>query len=228
MNKFITHTVLFLLYSYIFSQNRINDAGGWLSLGAKYELNSKQEVTGMLRFRQYENFTMLNSWYVDVGYAYKISEVLKVSIHYALNPTRTKDNYFRNLHQYYIRADYKKFINKYFTICNRLIIQHTNRFIVDMDNGYKPYYRTDFRARLGFSYHLSAASNIFFHNEWMYTLSEGPVELKRNRVYTGYEKEVNNFLSVKIYFVLQSSFHKQKSPNTNHFIYGIDLNFKLN
>ncbi len=213
---------------FFYSQNRINDAGAWLSLGANYKTYSNQAVSVMFRFRQYENFTQLNSWYVDIGYAYRILSSLKLSLHYALNPTQTRYGVFIPLHQYYIRMDYRKFLNKYFTFYNRVIVQHTNRFIADIDNGSKPYYRTDFRERVGIGYNISSSSNWFLHNEWMYTLSEIPVEMRRNRLYIGYEKEFNSLLSIKWYFVLQSSFHKRKSPNTNHYIFGMDLTFNLN
>lgn len=219
---FITHLTL------LFSQNRINDAGAWLSLAVSYKTSSNQELSVMARYRQYENFTQANSWYVDMGYAYRISPAFKLSLHYALNPTRTKENIFIPLHQYYLRMDYRKFINKYFTFYNRIILQHTNRFIADIDNGSKPYYRTDFRERMGISFNLSSVSNIYLHNEWMYTLSEIPVELKRNRLYIGYEKVFRSTFSAKWYFVLQSSFHKRKNPNTNHFIFGMDLNININ
>ncbi|MCX7728030.1 MAG: DUF2490 domain-containing protein [Bacteroidia bacterium] len=211
-----------------FAQNRINDAGAWVSIGFNYKVNQNQQIKLMGRIRQYENFTETNSWYTDIGYEYKINSLIKISLHYAFNPTRTRENYFRNFHQYYIRTDFKKFINKYFTLYNRIIFQHTNSYIVDIDDGSKPYFRTDFRERVGVSYHLSSTSNIFLHNEWMYTLSEYPVELRRNRLYTGFEKDINEVVNTKLYFVLQSSFHKRKTPNTNHFIFGFDINFTIN
>lgn len=222
--------ILIVLPTLIFSQTRINDAGAWLSAGVTYKMKSHQDIKIMSRFRVYDNFSELNSWYIDAGYGYRFSSSFKLSLHYAFNPTLTLQNYFRYLHQYYIRADYRQFINKYWTLHNRIIVQHTtHRFVTDIqDNGYKPYYRTDLRERVGFSYNLSSSENIYIHNEWMITLSDNPVELRRNRLYAGYEKDINNFTNIKCYFVLQSSFHKRKSPNTNHFLFGIDLNFMIN
>lgn len=225
--------ILLLILIFVVSvsaQNRIQDAGAWLSVAASYKVNQGQELTAMGRIRQYENFTRLNSWYIDVGYAYRFTENFKMSLHYAFNPSVAVQNYFRTIHQYYSRMDYRKFMNKYLTFHNRIILQHsTHRFLTDFtDNGYKPYYRTDFRERLGASYNLSATSEIYVHNEWMFTLSQSPIELRRNRLYVGYEKQYSKKWAVKYYFVLQSSFHKRKSPDRDFFIFGIDMNFELN
>jgi hypothetical protein len=223
--------LIFLIFSCcLFSQERIKDVGGWLSLATNYKFNQKQSISIMGRIRQYENFTQTNSWYVDIGYSFKFANTLKVSVHYAINPSLTSQNYFRNIHQYYLRIDYKKFINKYFTFYNRIISQHsTHLFLTDFnDNGYKPYYRTDLRERTGFSYNLNSSSEIYLHNEWMFTISQNPVELRRNRLYCGYEKKVNDKISYKTYFVLQSSFHKRKSADRDYFIFGLDINFNLN
>ncbi|GAB4201924.1 MAG: hypothetical protein Fur0023_07100 [Bacteroidia bacterium] len=210
-----------------FSQNRINDIGMRISLKTKYELNNRQEITGMMRIRQYENFTELYSWRVDLGYGYRILSSLKISLHYAYTSSRAIENYFRTLHRYYIRTDYKKFINKYLTLYNRIILQHTQHFFLNADNGYKPYYRTDFRERIGWSYNLSSSANVYLHNEWMFTLSDTPVDFRRNRLYIGYEKEFKSSLSAKFYFILQSTFHKRKSPDRDFYIFGMDINFNI-
>lgn len=222
--------ILIILPNLIYSQTRINDAGARFSIKLRYKLNEKEYLNLMYRTRILENFSELNSWFIDAGYGYKINNDLKISLHYRFNSSITNNNYFRTLHRYYLRADYRQFINKYWILHNRIILQHTtHRFVTDIqDNGYKPYYRTDLRERIGFSYNLSSSDNIFLHNEWMFTLSDNPVELRRNRLYVGYEKDINDDTNIKCYFILQSSFHKRKNPDTNYFIFGIDINFMIN
>ena len=212
----------------LIAQNRIYDAGMWLSMGANYKLNNKISFSLLSRVRQYENFTETDSWYIDFGQAYRYRN-FRVSIHYTFNPTKTLENYFRNLHQYYIRFVYKHDINKYLSIQNRIIFQHTtHRFLSNIqDNGYQPYYRTDLRLRTGIRFKTSARSNIFLFDEIMLTLSRIPLEITRNRVYTGYRKKISKKLENKLYFVVQSSLHKRNSPNVIYFIIGYDLVFLI-
>jgi hypothetical protein len=229
MKRIILFCCVLINSIFFVAQNRIYDTGMWLSIGANYKLNSKISFSLLSRVRQYENFTETNSWYIDFGQAYKYKD-FKVSIHYAFNPTKTLENYFRNIHQYYIRVDYKKDINKFLSIQKRIIFQHaTHRFLSDLqDNGYKPYYRTDLRLRMGVRFKTSARSNIFLHDEIMFTLSRIPLEITRNRVYTGYQKKLSEKLETKLYFVVQSSFHKRNSPNITYCIIGCDFIFSLN
>ncbi len=220
---------LMITFIKLFAQYSILDMVARYSLVAKYDINKRQYLSGMFRFKMLENFTELDSWRVDIGYGYKFSPSLKISVHYSFNPEITTQNYYRNIHRYYLRADYHYFINKYLTIQNRVIFQHfTHRFLTDIqDNGYKPYYRTDIRERIGFSYNISARAAIYLQDEVMYNLSECPLELKRNRIYLGYEKKVNKKWTTKVYFIVQSSLHRNNSPNRHYFIFGWDwiLNF---
>lgn len=222
-----TLCISFLLCS---GQTRVSDVGMWLSLAVQKDVSSKQWISIMGRIRQYENFSRMNSWYMDAGYGYKLHRNFKFSLHYALNPSLTSRLYYRNLHQYYLRLDGRHFINKYFTFYSRIILQHTtHRFFTDIqDNGFKPYYRTDFRVRIGGAYNLDARSRIYLHDECMYTLSAIPIELRRNRVYAGYEKSISKMVEVKIYFVVQSNFHKRNNFNYDYFILGCDWTFKWN
>lgn len=240
MNKNITEQKKILIITFIsffisicdifYAQNRILDFGGWFSFATKYNINNKHSLSAMVRIRQYENYTELNSWYIDVGYAIRSSSSLNISFHYAFNPSITIQNYYRNIHQYYIRTNYRYFVNKYITLHNRIIFQHaTHRFVTDIqDNGYQPYYRTDIRERVGISYQLSSLSSVYLYNEIMYTLSDIPVEIRRNRIYAGYEKQINDKWTTKMYFVIQSLFHRKKTPNYHYFILGWDWIFDWN
>jgi len=223
---------IFLLATFsfhIFTQERIKDMGGWFSPSVNYKFSKKHSIIMRWRIKQYENFTQTNSWYIDIGYAFKISRNWRISAHYNFNPSRTNQNYFRNIHRYYLRMDYKKSLNKYITFHNRTIVRYsTHLFLTDFkDNGYKPYYRTDLRERIGVSYNLSSSDKVFIHNEWMIVLSQSPIELKRNRFYCGYEKKVSKTFNLETYFVFQSTFHDKKSPGRDYFILGLDMNFNL-
>lgn len=216
--------------NYLFSQNRINDMGLWLSAQGKYKINKVHSFSVRIRLKFIENISEFVSLNNRLKYTISINDFSKLSFQYSFILKQSDQNYFFNRHRYSLRLDNKKIINKYLTLHNRIILQYsTHRFITDFeDNGYKPYYRTDFRERVGFSYNLSSTSEIYLHNEWMITLSQTPVELRRNRLYAGYEKQYSDRWAVKYYFVLQSSFHKRKSPDINLFIFGMDINFKLN
>lgn len=209
---------------------RIHDAGFWASLIGDGKINKKIFYRAMWRWRQTGNFLVPNSYYFDFGIGYKITSNFKFSLHYAFNPTRAFAGYYRNIHQYYVSVSYKYPINKYLELINRVIMQHaTHLFVTDFwnDNGYKPYYRTDIRERVGFQINLSSHSNIFAADEIMYTISYTPIFLTRNRFYCGYETALTPSLKGKFYFVLQSAYHSLNSYNYDLFIYGIDLSYKL-
>lgn len=230
LKKFILYSGYIFISFFSFAQNRFLDAGARVSFITKYNINSKNYLSLMLRLKEYENFTELSSGYVGIVYGYKLSSSLKFSVRYLIGSKITNSNYYRNIYRYYFRLDYRYFLNKYITIRNAVIFQHaTQRFITDIqDNGYKPYLRTNFRERLGLVYNFSSTTNIYLYDEIMYTLSENPVELKRNRIYLGYEKQFNNKWTTTIYFALQSYLHKTNSPNYLRFIIGWDWTLDLN
>lgn len=222
---YFTSCILISIFS--LGQNRILDAGGRLSFTAQYDITQQGYLSMMFRVRQMENFTELNTRLVEISYGYKFSPYLRLSAHYALRQQLTTQNYYRNIHRYYLRLGYQYFINKYLTLHNRVILQYsTHRFITDIqDNGYKPYYRTDIRERVGVSWNISSKANVYVHNEFLYTLSNIPIEWRRNRIYLGYEKEWNDKWTMDIYFILQSSFHN--SPDYHYFIIGCDWTLDL-
>jgi len=220
--------IMFFSYSFC-AQNRIYDAGGWFSLGAGYKLNNKISFTVSSRIRQYDNFTRTNSWYIDLGQSFKIKDI-RISVHYAFKPSRSMENYFRNIHKYYILFFKKYDINKYFSCMTRIILQHsTHRFITDFqDNGYLPYYRTDFRIRPGIRYHLSSRTYVYVQDEVMITLSRNPYEISRNRIYSGYTTKIFQNMQTEFYVVVHSSYHRRNKPNMTIFILGCDIIFDLN
>ena len=63
-------------------------------------------------------------------------------------------------------------------------------------------------------------------NQILYELeSRIPLEITRNRIYTGYQKKLSEKLETKLYFVVQSSFYKRNSPNITYLIIGCDFMF---
>lgn len=207
-----------------------HDFGFWLSLGYNVRLNDKHQVNTMFRFRQYDNFSEFNSWYYDVGYQYKIHDKWRVALHYAFNPSKTNENYFRNLHQYYFRINYVEPVNKYISLNCRVILQHTSHLFIFngfQDNGYRPYNRTDFRLRPGISYRLNSRTELFFRNEWMYVVNSSPIIWRRNRLQFGTEKKWNKSFRTSVYFTLQSMLNRRNSYPLNQYIFGFDALYQF-
>jgi hypothetical protein len=226
---FFTHQkfifIFFVAFYSVRSQFVENDLGMWLSLGCNLKLSDRQQINSMLRFRQYDNFSEFNSWYYDIGYQYKIHDKWRVALHYAFNPSLTNENYFRNLHQYYIRINYEEQINKYFSVNCRVILQHTSHlFIFEgfSDNGYRPFSRTDFRLRPGLSIRLNSRTELFLRNELMYVVNTFPAIWRRNRFQFGAEKKWKKEFRTSLYFTLQSVFNRRNSYPLNQYIFGFD------
>ncbi len=212
------------------AQNRIWDVGSRFSFISQYNITSKQYLLTRWRIQVAENFTELTTYRGDIGYGIKILPSLRILARYSFINKMTGENYYRGIHRYSMQLNYNYFFNKYFTLHSRTILQYsTHLFITDIqDNGYEPYYRTDIRERAGLSYNLSSTSNIYLQDEVLYTLSNYPVELRRNRIYVGYEKKINDKWLTRLYFILQSSFHKKNTPNYHYFIFGWDWEFDWN
>lgn len=221
--------LLYFSNMFYFAQSRIWDAGARGSFLLKYDVNTKSFFTMRSRFLQTENFTQTKRATFDIGYWYKMNPAFRISVHYMYRLHRLKDSYFSPMHRYYIRIDYTYLFNKFFDIKNRLMLQHTtHRFLIDIqDNGYEPFYRTDVRERVGASYNLSSKESLYFQDEVLVSLSS-PTEIRRNRIYFGYKKVINEKWRTKIYFMVQSTFNKKNSPNYNYLIVGWDWIFKWN
>lgn len=221
----IIHIIFFFTILSVRSQFIEHDFGMWISLGGNLRLSEKYQINSMLRFRHYDNFSEFNSWYYDVGCQHKIHDKWRVALHYAFNPSLTNENYFRNLHQYYIRINYEEQINKYLSISCRVILQHTlHLFILNgfSDNGYRPFSRTDFRLRPGFSFRLTSRMEFFFRNEVMYVINQNPAIWRRNRLQFGVEKKWKKEFRTSLYFTLQSIFNRRNSYPLHQYIFGFD------
>ncbi|MCX8081488.1 MAG: DUF2490 domain-containing protein [Bacteroidia bacterium] len=229
MRKYFFYIILFFLLFFTNSQTDEFDLGAWLSVGCNIRFHQKHQVNTMVRFRQYEYFTDFNSWFYDIGYQYRVSGEFRVALHYAFNPSKTNENYFRNFHQYYVRMNYLKRINKYFSLNVRGILQHTTHlFITDFhDNGYRPFYRTDLRLRPGILYNISSTLNLFLQNEVLFVISRNPAEFRRNRFNLGVQKKLNKKINLTVFVLVQSIFNRRNSPDMHQGIIGLDLNYFL-
>lgn len=206
------------------AQYRVNDAVGWLSLSVKQKISKHISYRAMARMRDGENFTLVRSWYIDGGLYYHFKKDFSVSLNYVYAPVREKDRYFRAFHQYYTSVNKKFNLNNYWYLSNRIIFQYTSSFFL-VDEGYKPYSRTDLREKLSLNRRITRKDRVYMGDEIMTTLFTGITELRRNRFYLGLNHKFNKQFSVDAFFVLQSSLNRK--INTNQYIYGLTLNYKF-
>ncbi|GIV27411.1 MAG: hypothetical protein KatS3mg027_1225 [Bacteroidia bacterium] len=214
---------------YLLAQNRISDAGARLSFLMKYNINSSSFLSGRLRLLQTENFTQSRRITMDVGYWYKMGNGFRLSFHYMYRLHRMRDGFFKPLHRYYIRLDYRYPINKFFDVRNRLMLQHTtHRFVTVIDdNGFEPYYKTDLRERLGIVYNLSSKKNVYFQDEVLFSVNNEFL-FWRNRIYIGYSNELSKKWRIKLYLLFQSNFNNINGPQVNYYLIGCDWVFNWN
>lgn len=206
------------------AQARERDAVSWFSLAVRQKINKRVSYRIMGRIRDGENFTSVKSWYIDGGLYYQLAKKFSISANYVYAPARDKDRYFRAYHQYYLSAGNKLNLNTHWYFSNRVIFQHTSSFFL-VDEGYKPYARTDVREKLMLNRRLTRANRIYMGDEVMMTLFTGNTGLRRNRFYAGVNHKFTAQFSADVFFVLQSTFLRK--ANSDQFIYGLTLNYKL-
>ncbi len=207
------------------AQNRGKDMAGWFSLAIKQKIYNKLSYRMMGRVRDSENLTSIKSYYIDAGLFYNIKNNFSVSVNYVYSPSKESDTYFRTFHQYYTSINNRFKINDYWYLSNRIIFQYTSSFFI-VDNGYKPYARTDAREKLMLNRRLTRADRVYIGDEIMTTLFIQNFELRRNRIYIGLNHKFTKQLSVDAFFVLQSTFNRKKN-NNDLFVYGLTLNYKF-
>lgn len=206
------------------AQSRERDAVSWFSLAVKQKINKRFLYRIMGRIRDSENFSSLRSWYIDGGLYYHMTKNFSLSANYVYAPSRDKDRYFRTYHQYYVSANNKFNINTHWYFSNRVIFQHTSSFFL-VDEGYKPYARTDVREKLMLNKRLTRADRIYVGDEVMTTVFRGNTGLRRNRFYAGLNHKFTKQFSADVFFVLQSTYLRK--INSDQFIYGLTLNYKF-
>lgn len=206
------------------AQDREQEAAGWFSLALKQKISKCISYRTMARFRYGDNVTSLRSWYIDGGLYWHPARNFSLSANYVYAPARVSDHYFRTYHQYYVSANNRIPVNRFWYFSNRVIFQHTSSFFL-IDEGYKPYARTDVREKLLLNRRLSRSDRIYIGDEVMSTLFTENTNLRRNRFYAGINHRFTRQFSTDVFFVLQSTFHRKL--NSDQFIYGITLNYKF-
>ncbi len=181
----------------------------------------------MSRIRQNENFSQLKSYYFDLGLFYNFNYKTSISVNYVYAPSKVNYDYFRVFHQYYMSLNNRFYYGKYLFLSNRIIVQQTSHKLI-VENGYKPYSRTDFREKLTLNWKPIQGYRFYLGDEIMIPVSRTPIEIRRNRLYVGINKKLAKRLSIDAYYVLQSSFHNQRQNNTNDNIFGITINYRFN
>lgn len=207
------------------AQNRASDMAGWFGLSVKQKISGKLSYRIMGRVRASENITLFKSYYVDGGLYYNFKPNFSISLNYVYAPSRVSNGYFRTYHQYYTSINNKININNYWYLSNRIIFQHTSSFFI-VDNGYKPYSRTDAREKLTLNRRLTRKDRIYIADEIMTTLFIHEADIKRNRLYLGVNHKFTKQLSVDAFFLLQQSFNRRNS-NSDLFVYGVTINYKF-
>lgn len=209
------------------AQNRTNDAVGWFSVSLEQKVVKNITARVFSRARFDDNISRLKSYYVDCGLFYNFNYKTSISLNYVYAPSKVKDDYFRTYHQYYISLNTRYYYGKYIFLSNRVIVQQTShKFIVE--NGYKPYSRTDLRDKITINWKPIQGYRFYIGNEIMIPISSTPVEIRRNRVYAGVNKKIAKRLSADVYFVLQSSFHNKRKKDNNDYVYGFTINYRFN
>jgi|GEM_PF-2788088 len=219
--------ILFLCIGFssqVLAQVRERDAVGWFSLAVRQKLTKHLSYRIMGRVRDGDNFTSLRSWYLDGGLYYQPGKNVSVSANYVYAPARDKDRYFRTYHQYYLSVNNKIHLNAYWYFSNRVIFQYTSSFFL-VDEGYKPYARTDLREKLMLNRRLTRTDRVYMGDEVMTTLFTGDAGLRRNRFYAGINHKFTAQFSADVFFVLQSTYLRK--INSDQFIYGLTLNYKF-
>lgn len=209
------------------AQSRKNDAAAWLGLSVNAKIYKKFSGRIFTRIRETENFSHLQSYYVDFGGYYSLRPDLSISLNYVYSPSNKIDTDFRLLHQYYVSLNGRHYFGKYWFLSNRIIVQQTsNRFVFDNDN--EPYSKIAIREKLGINWKVTAKARLFIADEIKIPLPAlmNYTEISRNRLYAGVFYDLTKRLRVDTYFVLQSSFNK-KNGDTNDYIYCLTLNYKL-
>lgn len=208
----------------VLAQQRTKDMAGWLSLSIKQKIYKNFSYRLMARLRDTENLTSLSSYYIDAGLFYHLTNNFSLSLNYVYAPSRGDDSYFVNYHQYYASVNNKVKINDYWYFTNRIIFQYTSSYFI-IDNGYKPYARTDAREKLTLNRKITRADKVYIADEVMTTLFTGDTQLRRNRFYLGINHRFGKQFSADVFFVLQSTFNRR--ANTDVFVYGLTLNYKF-
>ncbi len=220
----LTGLLCLVFFSQLPGQVRERDAAGWFSLAVRQKITKHLSYRIMGRIRDGENFTLLKSWYLDGGLYYQITKTFLVSANYVYAPARGTDRYFRTYHQYYLSAANKIHLNAYWYLSNRAIFQHTSSFFL-VDEGYKPYARTDLREKLMLNRRLTRTDRMYIGDEVMTTLFTGNTGLRRNRFYADVNHKFTSQFSADVFFVLQSTYLRK--INSDQFIYGVTLNYKF-
>lgn len=208
----------------VLAQQRTKDMAGWFSLSIKQKIYKNFSYRLMARLRDTENLTSVSSYYVDAGLFYHLTNNFSVSLNYVYAPSRADDRYFVSYHQYYASINNKVKISDYWYFTNRIIFQYTSSYFI-VDNGYKPYARTDAREKLTLNRKITRADKIYIADEVMTTLFAGDTQLRRNRLYLGINHRFSKQFSADVFFVLQSTFNRK--ANTDVFVYGLTLNYKF-
>lgn len=213
-----------VIHSAAHAQARDNDAVAWVSLAIKKKIFNRLSYRAMIRFRDGNNLSTIQSWYTDVGVYYHFRKTISLSANYVYAPARNRDGYFTTYHQYYISLNNKVPLSRRLSFSNRIIFQHTSSFFL-FDQGYKAYARTDIREKVLLNLKLRKRNKIYIGDEVMTTMSEPELSLRRNRLYVGMSQQISSRFSADLFFVLQSTYHRK--VNLDQFICGLTFTYKF-
>lgn len=229
MTKPVIHDMIRLLPACIVllvfvctSSAQTEDARAWgkLSVEKKLSRHYSLEVSGGFRIGQ--NYSRLETYYLDAGINYRLNKHWSCELHYRYSERRLKTDLFDTRNRGYFGVEYKTkwwdvLITKFYVRYQR---QYTNLFT--SEDGLNP---SDYiRSRFTVKYDLNKRYMPYVSTELFYQMKYNKSEFNRVRYEAGISYKINKRHSFDAFCMLQREFNE---PNPAHsFITG--LYYKIN
>lgn len=97
---------LILIFARLSAHSQVNDAGMWVSGSLSARVSKKIEISVSPEFRLKENFSQLQSAFVDLGWQYKITKQFFVSFTHRIG-TRSNDTFYEMRNRSQLGLGYK-------------------------------------------------------------------------------------------------------------------------
>jgi len=219
--------IIFLSYSFCWAQES-NDAGLWTTLNIEKQFKKNTSIFLTEEFRLRENFTQLNLFYTDIGFAIKPAKFLKISFSYRnIQKYIYEDQTFSYRHRLSLDISLRKKWEP-FTFAYRNRLQSEVRNVYISEDGYIPEWYS--RHKFDIKYDLNKIFRPYISFELRYQihnprLVEGDKIWSRNRYAIGLDYKRNDRDTFGIYYLIQREFNLSEPQHL--YIIGLEYSITL-
>lgn len=216
-------TLVLFLFSSLTLFAQVNDAGLWISLGAKKEITKKINLSAENELRFNENITELRTAFVDLSGDFKVNDFIKLGINYRFGNRKQENNTMQLRQRWAFDLMLK-------TKVKELAIEYRSRFQQSIESisagEFDIEFNRTFRNKISFEHKVYKKTDADISAEIFSSKKDGVHRLSDVRLTTGLSYKLKKRKIIKLGYLLQTELQQANPARDFVIVIGYKYEFK--